>query len=211
MHRLNLEDIKNKLRKPLPGLLSQLKMAPPNRVEQLLNNNINNTANARKSAVLILLFYDSGILKTAFIKRSEYEGVHSGQIAFPGGRFETEDITFQTTALRETWEEIGVRSNEVEIIGQLTDVYIPPSNFLVKVFVGFCAQKPLYVIDKKEVQHVVEIEIEDLLNDKAKGEMEILSSITKSKVTVPCYSINGVEIWGATAMIISELSDTLQQ
>ena len=198
MSTFTLHQLKRIFKQDLPGLPAQLKMAPPNRAEQLLNSK-EKTPSARQSAVMILLFHDKGALKTVFIKRSEYDGVHSGQISFPGGRFEKCDKSFEDTALRETWEEVGVKKEAIEIIGQLTDVYIPPSNFIVKVFVGYCTEKPNYSIDKREVQKVIEIEMKRLAELNTIAQMVIYSS------SVPCYRIENIEIWGATAMIISEL------
>ena len=209
MYAFNLELLKLKFQNPLPGLSAQLKMAPPNREKQLLQEGVKIQL-ARQSAVMVLLYHDEGILKTVFIQRSEYDGVHSGQISFPGGKFEPFDSSFEETALRETREEIGVNALQIELIGKLTELYIPPSNFMVKVFVGYCAQKPEYTIDKREVQRVIEVEIRSLYKEKAKTLMEILSSTKAIKTTVPCYEANNVQIWGATAMIISELLDLLK-
>ena len=183
-------------------------MAPKNRLEELSTFNIPPPL-ARKSAVLILLFPDHGKLKTVLIKRSEYDGVHSGQISFPGGKFENTDSTFEETALRETNEEIGVEPYNIEIIGQLTDFYIPPSNFLVKVFVGYSSKKPEYIPDRKEVQSIVEVDIDEFFDINNIAEKEFYSTSRKTAVFAPCYLVNGLEIWGATAMILSELLDVL--
>jgi 8-oxo-dGTP pyrophosphatase MutT (NUDIX family) len=207
MPTLKLIHLKQRFQQALPGLPSQLKMAPPNRANQL--EQVEQTLTAKQSAVMILLFHDKGDLKTVFIKRSEYEGIHSGQISFPGGQQEQSDSSFEATALRETWEEIGVKKEEIEVIGQLTDLYIPPSNFMVKVFVGYCPQKPLFTIDKREVQKVIEVELKKLYHPNSVKKMEIFSSKTGTKIMVPCYQVNGICIWGATAMIVSELLEIL--
>lgn len=164
---------------------------------------------AKQSAVLILLFPEKEKLKAVFIQRAEYEGIHSGQIAFPGGKKEVYDVDFKATALREVQEEIGVEPHEVEIIGQLTDLFIPPSNFLVKVFVGYCDQKPQYLLEFNEVQSVFEVDLDDFLNDSAISEKEFHAKALNSSVLAPYYLVNNFEIWGATAMITSELLDTL--
>lgn len=202
------EEIKQKFRRPLPGLASQLKMAPVTRALELevLRDKIHA---ARKSAVLILLFPEDGHLKTILIKRSEYKGFHSGQMAFPGGKREESDINYQATALRETMEEIGVKPDDIEIVAQLSDLFIPPSNYLIKVFVGLCSQKPEYVPDNQEVQAVVEVALRDLCDDRNKRQKEFFAGALNHKVPAPYYEVNNVEIWGATAMIISELVDVL--
>ena len=185
-------------------------MAPKNRLEELSTFNITPPL-ARKSAVLILLFPDHGKLKTVLIKRSEYDGVHSGQVSFPGGKFENTDSNFEATALRETNEEIGVDPVNIEIIGQLTDFYIPPSNFLVKVFVGYTTNKPEYIPDSKEVQSVVEVDLDEFYHAGNISEKEFFSTSRREKIIAPCYSIKGLEIWGATAMMLSELLDVFNQ
>ena len=202
-------NLKQKFQLPLPGLASHIKMAPANRMEALFGMQ-DMIPFAKKSAVLILLFTENEELKIVFIQRSEYEGVHSGQIAFPGGKKEDFDNDFEATALRETFEEIGVESGKIEIVGQLSDLFVTPSNFLIKVFVAFCKEKPNYVVDKNEVQSVLEVSLNDLFNDKNKHEKEFYAGAMGLKVSAPFYKVNDVEIWGATAMIVSELIDILK-
>jgi len=206
---LDIEQLKQRLQQPLPGVTSHLKMAPVNRVQEF-NNLSNIIPLAKNSAVLILLFPDNGKLKTVFIQRSVYDGVHSGQISFPGGKVETTDKDFEATALRETFEEIGVKPKAIEIIGQLTDCYISPSNFLVKVFAGYTLQKPIFIPDKKEVQSILEVDIDEFYDSNNIAEKEFYSTSRKTAVFAPCYLVNGMEIWGATAMMLSELLDVLK-
>jgi len=205
---LNIEQLKQRLQQPLPGVTSHLKMAPGSRVQEF-NNLSNIIPLAKNSAILILLFPDNGKLKTVFIQRSVYDGVHSGQISFPGGKVETTDKDFEATALRETFEEIGVKPKAIEIIGQLTDCYISPSNFLVKVFAGYTLQKPIFIPDKKEVQSVLEVDMDEFYNSNNIAEKEFYSTSRKTTIYAPCYLVNGMEIWGATAMMLSELLDVL--
>jgi 8-oxo-dGTP pyrophosphatase MutT (NUDIX family) len=205
---ISKNDLKQKFQNPLPGQGSHIKMAPSNRMEALFGMR-DMIPFAKKSAVLILLFPENEHLKIIFIQRSEYEGVHSGQIAFPGGKKEEADIDFVATALRETFEEIGVESNKIEIIGQLSDLFVPPSNFLIKVYVAFSSEKLDYNIDKNEVQSVIEANIADLLDNKNKYEKEFYAGAMGLKISAPYYKVNNVEIWGATAMIVSELLDIL--
>jgi 8-oxo-dGTP pyrophosphatase MutT (NUDIX family) len=138
-----------------------------------------------------------------------YDGVHSGQISFPGGKVETTDKDFKATALRETFEEIGVKPEAIEIIGQLTDFYISPSNFLVKVFAGYTLQKPVFIPDKKEVQSILVVDIDEFYDSNNIAEKEFYSTSRKTSVFAPCYLVNGMEIWGATAMMLRELLDVL--
>lgn len=207
---LDFDELKYKFRQPLPGLQSHLKMSPAHRAQELLEMQTNRHL-ARQSAVLILLYPVKQKLKTVFIKRSEYEGVHSGQIAFPGGKKEDLDKTFVETALRETLEEIGVEASKIEIIGQLSDLFIPPSNFLVQVFVGYCTEKPVYILDKKEVQSTIEVDMDEFYNEENIREKEFGSNSLGLKIKAPYFKVNKIEIWGATAMIVSELMDVLKK
>jgi len=205
---LSPDELKQKLEQPLPGITSHLKMAPRHRVEEF-SSLASIVPLARNSAVLILLFPVNGKLKTVFIQRSVYEGVHSGQISFPGGKHEKSDKDFEATALRETFEEIGVEPDKIEILAQLTDFYIPPSNFLVKVFVGYSSQQPVFTPDHKEVQSILEADIDEFYDSQNITEKEFYSTSRKTIINAPCYLVNGMEIWGATAMMLSELLDVL--
>jgi len=207
--QLSIEELKQKFQQPLPGVTSHLKMSPEHRIKEF-SDLTETLLSARKSAVLILLFPENGKLKTVFIKRSEYNGVHSGQISFPGGKYEQSDISFKETALRETNEEIGVSKDKIEIIGQLSDFYIPPSNFMVKVFVGYATHKPIFTKDTKEVQSIVDVFVEEFYDNNIIAEKEFYSTSRQIKVKAPAYIINGLEIWGATAMMVSELLDVLK-
>ena len=206
---LSTDELKYKFQQPLPGLVSHQKMSPPHRAKALLEIQENRHL-TRQSAVMVLLFPENEKLKTVFIKRSEYDGVHSGQIAFPGGKQEKTDTGFEATALRETFEEIGITADKIEIIGQLSDLFIPPSNFCVKVFVGYCDKKPSYILDKREVQSAIEVDIEELCNKNNISEKEFGSSSLGITIKAPYFNVNNIEIWGATAMITSELLDVLK-
>lgn len=190
---------------PLPGLSAQMKMA---HLERRINfTHVKVPDYARMGAVLILLYEDEGVLKTCFIERTQYDGVHSGQIAFPGGKREPEE-TLEQAALRETEEEIGVRREDVQVLGQLTSLYIPPSNFLVHPFVGVISYKPAFFPKDDEVAEIVEIKIDELFDERHRGEKSITLS-SGSKVLTPFYGYHGKTIWGATAMIISEFQEVL--
>ncbi len=192
--------------KPLPGLASQLKMSPITR--KLEMDRLREKKTPRESAVLILFYPHKDEVFTAFIKRPAYQGVHSGQIAFPGGKFEIEDLTLDRTALREANEEVGVNPDQVKLIGNLTKLFIPPSNFNVLPFIGYTLKRPAFIADPVEVDEVLEIEINQLLNPKNNQLKEILHR-NQTRVKVPAYTIGNQIIWGATAMIIKELIDVI--
>ena len=206
---LSKSQLKQKFELPLPGFISHLKMAPEHRVDDLKNRK-DAIHNARKSAVLILFFHEQDALKMIVIRRSVYVGVHSGQIAFPGGRYEETDLDVRTTALREIEEEIGITHDKIEIIGRLSDIYVPPSNFLISVFVGYLDEKPVYKIDEREVDEVIEIPFSDFLKPTAIRHKDFYVNSIKAVANAPYFDVTNAEIWGASAMVISELLDMLQ-
>jgi mutator protein MutT len=197
--------LKYRLSLPLPGIEAQLRMAHLERRINLAHHKIPDYA--RMGAVLILLYEDEGAFKTCFIERTQYDGVHSGQIAFPGGKMEPGE-TLEQTAVREAAEEIGVRQEDVNILGQLTALYIPPSNFLVHPFVGTISYKPAFFPQVAEVAEVVEVKIDDLADERFRGEKKITLS-SGNTVETPFYGLSGKTVWGATAMIISEFIEVL--
>jgi len=207
MFRPFIDQLKKRLQEPLPGEDIQFAMAPlaRERIREIPKENYH----PRKSAVLILLFPANNSVQTVLIERPVYEGVHSGQIAFPGGRFEDTDADLQQTALRETFEEVGVQPGSIEILGRLTDLYISPSNFLVSPFIGYTAAIPDFIPDAREVQSII---ITDLFS---MGAMEKgVKTITHSsgfKIKTPYYEIEGFTVWGATAMMISELNAVIAE
>jgi 8-oxo-dGTP pyrophosphatase MutT (NUDIX family) len=191
------------LKNPLPGVDAQLRMSPevrrPVSVEYPLKN----------AGVLILLYPDKERICTVFIKRTEYEGVHSGQVSLPGGMFKEEDDSLMVTALREANEETGVNIQSVTIIGKLTPLHIPVSNVNVHAFVGVTGSRPVFIHDPAEVQYLIEESLDELLsevNHKTKT-----MTLFGNEVIVPYFDIKGNHIWGATAMIISEFSEIVKR
>ena len=163
----------------------------------------------RESAVLVLLHPAENMVRTTLIVRPHYEGVHSGQVAFPGGRREPGDKDMQATALRETEEEIGVAGGNVEIIGALSTLYIPPSRSLVTPFVGWLTVPPAYAPDAREVAEVFEVSVEELMDPAALGRTQRYIHNVDSDTSVPCFRLHGHEVWGATAMMLWELRELL--
>jgi 8-oxo-dGTP pyrophosphatase MutT (NUDIX family) len=193
--------LKTRLTQALPGNTGHSKMEPVTRKQFLLD--YKHATGPRKSAVMVLLFERENALHTFFIERNIYEGVHSGQISFPGGGFEQADIDLVATALRETEEEIGIKATDIQVLGCLTDLYIPPSNFDVMPVVGYLSKAPMLQIDTSEVQQVFDVAIKELLDEKNKGKGEITAR-DGSKVEVPCFRFQHHMVWGATSMILSE-------
>jgi len=201
-----ISQLSEQLKAPLPGLAAQLKLEPATRRNYPLDPV---AAKARLSSILILFFPEAGKTKVVLIQRPEYNGVHSGQIAFPGGKKEESDKSIIDTALRETFEEVGVDPKRIKIIGKLSELYIPPSNFLVEPFIGYINERPNFIAEPSEVSELVLVDLDDLLDEASLQKREI--PVRGMKAEVPCYFVNEKVIWGATSMIISELLEVIKR
>ncbi len=203
-----IEKLKIRFLKPLPGEDVQFIMAP------FARHNFPNIDpekyNPKKSAVLILLFPKGNNIYTLLIQRPVYDGVHSGQVAFPGGKFEETDIDLKQTALRETFEEVGVPSENIEIIGKLSDLFIKVSNFIVSPYIGFANKPPDFIMDAYEVQKIIPVDLFSLNDERIKSEKKIARN-NGQKIKTPYYEIDGLTCWGATAMMISELNVIVEE
>ena len=124
----------------------------------------------------------------------------------PGGKREGNENK-EETALRETQEEIGIKRNEIQIIGKLSEIYVPPSNFLIFPFIGYCSSKPLFTADRNEVDEIIEVQLDELFkNDIVKTtKKNIFHQEQKFNMSVPFLDLNGRDIWGATGAILNEL------
>jgi len=192
---------------PLGGIESQFKMAPELRRKYSLKGIEAN--NPKDSAVLALFYPDKDYnTKILLMLRASYNGVHSAQISFPGGKKEENDANLQNTALRETEEEIGVLKNEIIIVRELTKTYIPPSNFWVTPFIGILKRIPVFKTND-EVEKLIEISLIDILDENSMTSKNLTTSYMQN-IDVPCFKLNNYIVWGATAMILSEIKDLLK-
>ncbi|WP_372745877.1 CoA pyrophosphatase [Lutibacter sp.] len=192
----------------LGGIDAQFKLAP--KIRTKYKDEFIYANNPKKAAVLVL-FYPNENNETTFLltQRAEYNGTHASQISFPGGKFDTKDDSLEKTALRETYEEVGVEINHISIFKQMTDVYIPPSNFIVTPFLSTINFKPNF-IKNHEVAELIHISLTDFL-DENNVTTDVLSTSYAKNMIVPCFKLNNYVVWGATAMMLSEIKELIKK
>lgn len=164
---------------------------------------------ARKSAVLILIYPKENSLHTVLTLRNTYKGVHSAQVSFPGGKSEPEDIDAEATAIREAQEELNIQHKDIEILGRLSPLYIPPSNFLVKPIVAIQNTLPNLSPDPIEVAKIIESPLSNFMGKDKLHPLTIKQANTN--MLVNAYKVNNHIIWGATAMMIKEFTEVLEK
>ncbi len=184
-------------------------MAPAERIDLMNVENFENI-NPREAAVMMLFYPKNGLTHLVLILRNSYNGVHSSQIAFPGGKVELSDLSFEHTALRETEEEIGIASEKIKVLRSFSKIYIPPSNFMVYPFLGYSTEELVFNPDPSEVAGIIELPLVDFLNEENIISRRMSTSYSPD-VMVPAFDIQGHFVWGATAMMLSELKETLKK
>lgn len=206
MLKFTVDMIEEALRKPLPGVKAQLRMAP--RPGSL--NPPSSQSTPRKSGVLILLFSSEHTGELCFVltRRTESVADHKGQISLPGGAVDTDDPSIAHTAVREACEEVGVCSDTMRILGSLTPIYIPPSDFCVHPYVAYMLQSPQFLPQPEEVAEILEVPLTYLLDNKnIVVEEWLLDDEVKQ---VPFFNVYGNKVWGATAVVLSEFAAILE-
>ena len=192
----------------LPATNAHAKMTPTNRMDLLKKLNPNNV-NPKKAAVMMLFYPKNNQTHLVLILRNSYKGVHSSQIAFPGGKPELIDFDLKETALRETHEEIGILPNKIEVIRSFTEVYIPPSNYMVHPYLGISREELNFVRQEEEVAGIIELPLVDFLDERIIQNKKMNTSYA-SNFEVPGFLVKEHFVWGATAMMLSELKETLK-
>lgn len=200
-----IQKIERRMQAPLPGREAQLRMAHATRRQY-----VEAPTAARQAAVLLALFPKDGEWNIVLIERNANDrDHHGGQISFPGGKAEPYDGTMLKTALREAEEEVGIAQQEVKILGGLTDLYIPVSNFQVHPFLGYLEAAPTYRLQLEEVNAVLEA---PLSHFQQQGRGQVTDIPINSQImlkNVPYFDLHGRVLWGATAMMLNELLDLL--
>lgn len=203
-----LEIVPKIINEPLPGFAAHAKMAPLSRLPSL-EPDYYNQYNPRPSAVMMLFYPKNDRTHLVLMKRNTYPGIHSAQISFPGGKKETYDASLEQTALRETEEELGIEVSGIQIVKPFSQVYIPPSNFLVAPFMGISNVTPLFEPDPAEVASVIHLPLDHLVDDSIIINTEMQTSYAQ-QMTVPAFKVDDHIVWGATAMMLSELKETIK-
>jgi 8-oxo-dGTP pyrophosphatase MutT (NUDIX family) len=197
--KLSPDYVQHQLSKGLPGPSAQWVMAPADRPQQPIS-----LEGYTRSAVLILLLFRGGSPEIVFIRRASYEGVHSGQIGFPGGKFEPNEHSATEVALREANEETGIKGNEVDVLGTLSPLYIPVSKMRVEPVLAVSEMLPQFNRNEREVEEIIIKPIDFFINANNLIAYPLRHNSGKLR-TVPAFNVQPVPIWGATAMMMSEL------
>jgi 8-oxo-dGTP pyrophosphatase MutT (NUDIX family) len=194
----------------LPGEAVQLKMAPIERLLEMKQQA--REVNSAKRAGVMALFYPDSNMDThlVLILRKTYKGVHSAQVGFPGGKLEDSDNSLEAAALRETEEEVGVLAKSISVVKELTEIYIPPSNFFVQPFLGITKTTPNFIRQEAEVESILEVPLTHFLDDRILI-TKILTTSYATDIEVPAFLLNGHVVWGATAMMLSEVRELVKQ
>lgn len=194
--------LRSEIKKGLPGSKAQWRMAPKQRQGPGTKG-----SGGRDAGVLILLYPAGEKICMVLIRRTDYPGVHSGQVSFPGGKFEPEDRNLEYTSIRESEEELGIGLGDIEVLGNLTSLYIHVSDITVYPLLGRLPYRPVFDPDPVEVNRVIEVPVGKLVRPGIVSQMQHESQ----PVLVPYYNLEGNRVWGATAMILSEFIELIRR
>ncbi|SKB81754.1 8-oxo-dGTP pyrophosphatase MutT, NUDIX family [Salegentibacter holothuriorum] len=211
---MDFQDFKDRIPKlkkiVLPGEEAHHKLVPGNRREEMRNLDINSLKPNKAGVMAVFYPNNSGKTHLVLILRKTYKGVHSNQIGFPGGRVEPDDVNLEQTALRETEEEVGIPRNNIEVIRELTRLYIPPSNFWVQPYLGLLDETPTLIPQESEVERILEVDLDHFL-DHSNFVNQELSTSYSNKMVVPAFKLNEQIVWGATGMMLSEIREIFRK
>lgn len=205
-----IKKIKEKLTGTLPGASAHDIMMPEGRSASHRKMMQEKEIDVRLGGVMIVLFPVEDKICFPLTLRQDYPGVHSGQISLPGGRMEPEDDDLLMTALRETEEEIGIPYQQIQVLGKLSQLYIPPSRYSITPVVGYLKDTPSFKIDPREVKELIVADLEHLTDKKYRKRKSLLVQ-NSYKLNAPYFDIHGQVVWGATGMILSEFSHIIEE
>lgn len=197
--------LKDALQNELPGKTAHIKMLPPGRRLKSYDHEL---SSVKLSSVLVLIFPIDDKLYTCLTKRPSTMKFHPGQISFPGGKVEKEDASAEMAALREAQEEVGIQPSAIEVLGKLSDFYLEISQFSIQPFLAWTDQKPEFKLNYHEVEELILFPLSDFVENEniLETELQTLTGLLQIKY-FPC---EGRIVWGATAMILSELIEILK-
>lgn len=202
-----LEKFKSELTLNLPGEAAHQKMTSIYR--PLSSLALEGALEIRESAVAVVLCKNNNQIECILTQRTEYNGNHSGQISFPGGKKDKTDLNLEETARRECYEEIGIPVDQGIYLGELTDVFIPISGFLVKPFVFYHDSLPVFIQNEREVAEILTFPLFDLKNEELISTMEVHLPDGSIFKNIPYFDLANKKVWGATAFILSEIREIL--
>lgn len=213
-----IERLQNRLAGELPGIKSWERMAVKSQKGQSIESESlqkysewltkEKMSVMKKAAVLIGLFQKEGEWYLPLIKRPMHEKNHPGQIALPGGAME-KDETLENTAIREAFEEVGIKPDDVGIIGVMTPLPVPVSNYVISPFVGIINKEPEWNINEDEVEELIILKLDDLIS--ADNGYSEYWNLRGNKVNVPIFKLMDKTIWGATATVLCEFLDLIKE
>ncbi|PKD19225.1 NUDIX hydrolase [Salegentibacter salinarum] len=211
---MDFQDFKDRIPKlkkiVLPGEKAHHKLVPGNRIEEMRNLDINSLKPNKAGVMAVFYPNNFGKAHLVLILRKTYKGVHSNQIGFPGGRVEPEDENLAQTALRETEEEVGIPRSNIEVIRELTRLYIPPSNFWVQPYMGMVDETPVLIPQESEVERILEVDLDHFLDHSNFVKQELSTSYMNNMI-VPAFRLNEQIVWGATGMMLSEIREIFRK
>lgn len=201
--------LRDRLQESLPGLEAQLRMT--SKSIGTIRRDYKVPEQHKKAAVMVLLYPKKTVWNIALMQRPESPYPHSKQISFPGGGVEDVDASFAHAALRETEEEFGIPQQDIEVIGNLSELYIPVSGYMVYPFVGVMQDVPTFVPDPNEVAEIIEVPLHQLVDKtlQKKTSIEIFGGAVLENV--PYFNLANKVVWGATAMMLSEFLTVLEE
>ncbi|MGI9545358.1 MAG: NUDIX hydrolase [Cyclobacteriaceae bacterium] len=201
-----IENLRRRLVEPLPGYVAQSKMSAKPKEGGTFKRTP--SKRAKLGGVAIVLYPHNGEVVMPLIVRPEYDGVHSGQISFPGGKQEAQDSDLVATAFRETEEEIGIPRDTMKMVGTLSQLYIFASDFQVLPVVVALEQRPTFYPDTTEVSAVVEVGLGHLLDPKNRKRKDL--DVRGFTIDAPYFEVENKVVWGATAMMLSEFLEVIE-